>query len=462
MDPRDAERSLKAINNAIHEVYSHKPTTRSIHDLCSKASRLVQNKFGQKLYSGIVSTMASHLKQMTTSIEKVSPDVPLFLEELIKKWMEHDKAFQILRPVFMCMDGTCSPSTHKAHAQELGATLWVDNVICSSNIKGDLKFAVMEMVQAEREGEGINRDLMKNLAKMLMDFGHSVYQEMFEQPFIMISTNLYTPESEELMNNYDCEYYLKITERRLNEEIERVSDYLDVKHDFAAKSIAKIINVLENIMIETHMDTLVRSGLVRMIEHDKYDDLARMYNLFRRVPEGINKIFNVMNSHFGKTVTELATHPERIEDPIDCVQNILDEKEKRDKIINLSFNDDLKIQKLMDHWFKGCINAPHVAEFISEFVDDKLRKGANGYDVEIVLNKVMVLIRLLFPGRKVLFESHYKQHMRERFLSGIGRYVPAYAEISMIEKLKKEFSHQFTSELEAMLSDAKKGIITHG
>nr|GEY09344.1 hypothetical protein [Tanacetum cinerariifolium] len=397
---------------------------------------------------------------MTTSIEKVSPDVTLFLEELIKKWMEHDKAIQILRPVFMCMDGTCTPSTQKAHVQELGAKLWVDKVIYSSNIKGDLRFAVMEMVQAERDGGVINRDLMKNLANMLMDFGDSVYQEMFEQPFIEISTNLYECQSEELINNYDCAYYLKETEKCLNEEIERVSDYLDVKHDLAAKSIAKIINVLEDIMIKTHMETLVDSGLDRMIKHDKYDDLARMYNLFRRVPNGVNKIFDGMNSYFGKTVTKLATHPDRIKDPVDCVQRILDEKDKRGKIINFAFNDDLKIQKLLDIFFKVSINVPHVAEFICEFVNDKLWKGANGYDVEIALNKVMVLIGFL--NKKVSFECHYKQHMRERFLSGIGRYAPAYAEITMIQKLKTVCSHKFTSELEAMLSDAKKGIITYG
>jgi len=36
------------------------------------------------------------------------------------------------------------------------------------------------------------------------------------------------------------------------------------------------------------------SGLVNMICGDKYDDMGRMYNLFRCVPDGLSKIREVM------------------------------------------------------------------------------------------------------------------------------------------------------------------------
>lgn len=58
-------------------------------------------------------------------------------------------------------------------------------------------------------------------------------------------------------------------------------------------------------------------------------------------------------------------------------------------------------------------------EFISLFMDDKLRKGLKGMnedDVETVLDKVMMLFRFL--QEKDVFEKYYKQHLAKRLLSG--------------------------------------------
>ncbi|KAI8527463.1 hypothetical protein RHMOL_Rhmol12G0077400 [Rhododendron molle] len=118
-----------------------------------------------------------------------------------------------------------------------------------------------------------------------MDLGSSVYQEDFEKPFLEVSADFYRGESQQFIESCDSGDFLKKAERRLNEEIERVTHYLD------AKSEAKITNVVETEMIKCHMQTLVHmdnSGLVNMIVDDKYDDLGRMYSLFRRVHNGLS------------------------------------------------------------------------------------------------------------------------------------------------------------------------------
>nr|GEY81379.1 cullin-3A-like isoform X1 [Tanacetum cinerariifolium] len=76
----------------------------------------------------------------------------LFLEVLNKKWMEHEKAFDVLRRIFICGDSTCIPSTHKAGVQMLGVTLWVDNIINYDNIEMKLKAALVE--KAKESGAG--------------------------------------------------------------------------------------------------------------------------------------------------------------------------------------------------------------------------------------------------------------------------------------------------------------------
>lgn len=411
---------------------------------------MVLHKFGEKLYSGLVTTMTHHLKEISKAIEAAQGE--LFLVELNRKWADHNKALQMIRDILMYMDRTFIPSTHKTPVHELGLNLWRDVVIHSSKTQTRLQDTLLELVHMERSGEVINRGLMRNIIKMLMDLGSSVYQEDFEKHFLDVSADFYCVESQQFIESCDCGDYLKKAERRLNEEIERVSHYLDVRSE------PKITSVVEKEMIESHMQRLVHmenSGLVNMFVDDKYDDLGRMYNLFRRVPSGLSIVRDVMTSYIRDTGKQLVTDPDRIKDPVDYVQRLLDLKDKYDKVISLAFNNDKTFQNALNSSFEYFINLnARSPEFISLFVDDKLRRGLRGVseeDIEIVLDKVMMLFRYL--QEKDVFEKYYKQHLAKRLLS--GKTVSDDAERSLIVKLKTECGYQFTSKLEGMFTDMK-------
>ncbi|KAI3793995.1 hypothetical protein L1987_36619 [Smallanthus sonchifolius] len=450
VDPKYAEKTWKILEHAIHEIYNHNASGLSFEELYRNAYNMVLHKFGEKLYSGLVSTMTVHLKEIAASVE--ASQGPLFLEELNRKWMENNKALQMIRDILMYMDRTYIPSTHKTPVHKLGLNLWRDNIIHTINIQTRLKDTLLEIVQKERDGEVINRGLMRNIVKMLMDLGPSVYQQDFEQPFLDVSAKFYRGESQQFIECCDCGEYLKKAEKRLNEEIDRVAHYLDVKSE------EKITNVVEKEMIESQMNRLVHmenSGLVNMIVDDKYDDLGRIYNLFRRVPNGLTLIRVVMTSHIRETGKQLVIDPERVKDPAEFVQRLLEERDKHDKIINLAFNNDKAFQNALNSSFEYFINLnPRSIEFISLFVDDKLRKGLKGVteeDVEVALDKVMMLFRYL--QEKDVFEKYYKQHLAKRLLS--GKSISEDAERSLILKLKTECGYQFTSKLEGMFTDMK-------
>ncbi|KAL3501403.1 hypothetical protein ACH5RR_035852 [Cinchona calisaya] len=450
VDPKFADKTWKILEHAIHEIYNHNASGLSFEELYRNAYNMVLHKFGEKLYSGLVATMTFHLQDMAKSIEAAQGGS--FLEELNRKWTDHNKALQMIRDILMYMDRTFIQTNHKTPVHELGLNLWRDNVIHSSKIQTRLLDTLLELIFRERTGEVINRGLMRNVIKMLMDLGPLVYQEDFENPFLKVSADFYRAESQEFIECCDCGDYLKKAERRLNEEIERVSQYLD------AKSETKITNVVEEEMIASHMLRLVHmdnSGLVNMLIDDKYEDLGRMYNLFRRVPNGLLTIREVMTSHLRETGKQLVTDPEKLKDPVEFVQCLLNEKDKYDKIINLAFSNDKTFQNALNSSFEFFINLnPRSPEFISLFVDEKLRKGLKGVseeDVETILDKVMMLFRYL--QEKDVFEKYYKQHLAKRLLS--GKTVSDDAERSLIVKLKTECGYQFTSKLEGMFTDMK-------
>ncbi|KAK4261129.1 hypothetical protein QN277_004173 [Acacia crassicarpa] len=450
MDPKYADKTWNILEHAIHEIYNHNASGLSFEELYRNAYNMVLHKFGERLYSGLVTTMTAHLKDIANSVETAQGES--FLEEINRKWNDHNRALQMIRDILMYMDRTYIPSTHKTPVHELGLNLWRENVIYSSQIRTRLLTILLDFVQRERTGEVIDRGLTRNIIKMLLDLGPSVYAQEFEGPFLRVSAEFYSVESQKFIECCDCGEYLKKAEKRLNEEIDRVNHYLD------SRTEKKITNVVEKEMIEDHMLRLINmenSGLVNMLCDDKYEDLGRMYNLFRRVTDGLSKIREVMTSHIRESGKVLVTDPERLKDPVEFVNRLLDEKDKYDKIINLAFNNDKSFQNALNSSFEYFINLNQRSpEYISLFVDDKLRKGLKGVsedDVEITLDKVMMLFRYL--QEKDVFEKYYKQHLAKRLLS--GKTVSDDAERSLLVKLKTECGYQFTSKLEGMFMDMK-------
>ncbi|KAG7589534.1 Cullin homology domain [Arabidopsis suecica] len=450
VDPKYADKTWKILEHAIHEIYNHNASGLSFEELYRNAYNMVLHKYGDKLYNGLVTTMTFHLNEICKSIEEAQGGA--FIELINRKWNDHNKALQMIRDILMYMDRTYISSTKKTHVHELGLHLWRDNVVYSSKIQTRLLNTLLDLVHKERTGEVIDRLLMRNVIKMFMDLGESVYQEDFEKPFLEASAEFYKVESQGCIESCDCGDYLKKAEKPLVEEVERVAHYLD------AKSEAKITSVVEREMIANHVQRLVHmenSGLVNMLLNDKYEDMGRMYSLFRRVANGLVTIRDVMTLHLREMGKQLVTDPEKSKDPVEFVQRLLDERDKYDKIINMAFNNDKTFQNALNSSFEYFLNLnTRSPEFISLFVDDKLRKGLKGVgeeDVDLILDKVVMLFRYL--QEKDVFEKYYKQHLAKRLLS--GKTVSDDAERNLIVKLKTECGYQFTSKLEGMFTDMK-------
>jgi cullin 3 len=130
-------------------------------------------------------------------------------------------------------------------------------------------------------------------------------------------------------------------------------------------------------------------------------------------------------------------------------------KEKYDAIISRSFSSDKGFQAALNAAFESFINAnPRSPEYISLFIDDRLRKGLKGMsedDIEALLDRAITLFRYL--QEKDVFEKYYKQHLAKRLLH--GRTASDDAERALLVKLKTECGYQFTSKLESMFTDIK-------
>ncbi|XP_019714618.1 cullin-3-like, partial [Hippocampus comes] len=124
-----------------------------------------------------------------------------------------------------------------------------------------------------------------------------------------------------------------------------------------------------------------------------------------------------------------------------------------DHFLHESFNNDKLFKQTIAGDFEYFLNLnSRSPEYLSHFIDDKLKKGVRGLteqEVELILDKTMVLFRFL--QEKDVFERYYKQHLGRRLLS--NKSASDDLEKSMISKLKTECGCQFTSKLEGMFRD---------
>jgi cullin 3 len=242
-----------------------------------------------------------------------------------------------------------------------------------------MRDTLLGMVSCERKGEVIDHIAIKNACQMLMVLGINtrwVYEEDFERPFLLQSAAFYKMESQKFLSENSASVYIKRVETRITEEAERAKLYLDESTE------PRIVEVVEDELIKKHMRTIVEmenSGVVYMLKNNKTDDLACMYKLFSRVKDGLKPIIDCVSGYLREQGKLLVKEEEGGTNPITFVQNLLDLKDRFDHFLHSSFNNDKNFKQMISSDFEHFLNLNSKSpEYLSLFIDDKLKKGCKG------------------------------------------------------------------------------------
>ncbi|XP_013180968.1 PREDICTED: cullin-3 [Papilio xuthus] len=404
MDEKYVESIWSLLKNAIQEIQKKNNSGLSFEELYRNAYTMVLHKHGERLYTGLKEVVTHHLEN------KVREDVLHslhngFLQTLNYAWTDHQTSMVMIRDILMYMDRVYVQQNDVDNVYNLGLIIFRDQVVRYGCIRDHLRQTLLELVARERRGEVVDRLAIRNACQMLMVLGinsRSVYEEDFEKPFLHQSAEFYRMESQKFLGENSAAVYIARVEARIGEEAERARHYLDETTE------PRIVAVLEHELIERHMKTIVEmenSGVVHMLLHTRTAELACVYKLMARVPDGLRTVADALFKH----------------------------------MIAADFEYFLNLNN----------KSP---EFLSLFIDGKLKKGEKGMseqEIEAVLDKTMVLFRFL--QEKDVFERYYKQHLAKRLL--LNKSVSDDSEKNMISKLKTECGCQFTSKLEGMFKD---------
>lgn len=84
---------------------------------------------------------------------------------------------------------------------DMGLNLFHEIVLSIPEIQSKVTDGMLQKIEKERRGETIDRALLKNLIRMLVEM--HVYQDTFENTFISATTQFYKLEALERIQSYD-------------------------------------------------------------------------------------------------------------------------------------------------------------------------------------------------------------------------------------------------------------------
>lgn len=400
MDEKFVESIWSLLKNAIQEIQKKNNSGLSFEELYRNAYTMVLHKHGERLYNGLKEVVSLHLQQ------KVREDVLRalnnnFLSTLNQAWTDHQTSMVMIRDILMYMDRVYVQQNEVDNVYNLGLIIFRDEIVTHERIRNHLRETLLSMIMNERKGEAIDHLLIKNACQMLMVLGINnrwVYEKDFERPFLTQSAAFYAMESQKFLSENSASVYIKRVEARITEEAERAKLYLDESTE------QRIVEVVQDELIKKHMRTIVEmenSGVVYMLRCTKTDDLACMYKLFSRVTDGIKTISECVSKYLREQGTSLVKEDEGGVNPITYVQNLLDLKDRFDHFLHHSFNFEKTFKHMISSDFEYFLNLNNKSpEYLSLFIDDKLKKGCKG---------VSLIIFYLFEGFATLKLSEVSQ-----------------------------------------------------
>ncbi|KRZ83753.1 Cullin-3 [Trichinella sp. T8] len=455
MDESYVESTWELLRGAIQKIQIQNNSVLSFEELYRNAYTLVLHKHGDKLYNGLREVITEHLqKKIRMDVLKAMKNSN-FLEVLNDAWNEHTTSMIMIRDILMYMDRVYVSQHSVDPVYDLGLILFRDEVIRYDGIRDNLSNTLLNMIMAERHGEAIHMLSVKNACLMLMALGihaRTVYEEDFENPFLQQSAEFFREEGLRYLSENNASAYIQKVQQRINEESIRARHYLD------AMTEVKIIKVLEEELISKNLRIIVdmeNSGVIHMLTQDRYEDLNAMYLLLKRVPNGLTVMSSAMSNYLRQQGTALVHELTNgiSTSPVQFIENLLSLKSRFDQFLSQAFENDSLFRRVISSDFEHFFNLnPSSPEYLSLFIDDKLKKGSKAMsesDLENVMDRAMILFRHL--QEKDVFERYYKQHLAKRLLH--TRSLADDAEKSVIAKLRMECGCHFTSKIEGMFKD---------
>ncbi|KAM7278577.1 hypothetical protein ACFE04_005711 [Oxalis oulophora] len=386
--------------------------TKPPHDY----SQQLYDKYREAFEDYITSTVLPSLREKHDEF---------MLRELVKRWANHKVMVRWLSRFFHYLDRYFIARRSLPPLNDVGLTCFRDQVY--QELNGKVRDAVISLIDQEREGEQIDRALLKNVLDIFVEIGMGqmdCYENDFEAAMLKDTAAYYSRKASNWILEDSCPDYMLKAEECLKREKDRVSHYLH------SSSEPKLLEKVQNELLSVYANQLLEkehSGCHSLLRDDKVNDLSRMFRLFSKIPRGLDPVSSIFKQHVTAEGTALVKQAE------DAASN-----KKADKKDVVGAQEQVFVRKVI------------------ELHDKYLQYVNNCFQNHTLFHKVrdldcLVVKLLAYISDKDLFAEFYRKKLARRLL--FDKSANDDHERSILTKLKQQCGGQFTSKMEGMVTD---------
>ncbi|CAB80750.1 putative cullin-like 1 protein [Arabidopsis thaliana] len=393
------KRILEGLNEPAFDSEQYMMLYTTIYNMCTQKP---PHDYSQQLYDKYREAFEEYINSTVLPALREKHD-EFMLRELFKRWSNHKVMVRWLSRFFYYLDRYFIARRSLPPLNEVGLTCFRD------------------LVDKEREGEQIDRALLKNVL--------DIYSE-------------------------EC----------LKKERERVAHYLH------SSSEPKLVEKVQHELLVVFASQLLEkehSGCRALLRDDKVDDLSRMYRLYHKILRGLEPVANIFKQHVTAegnalvqqaedTATNQVANTASVQEQV-LIRKVIELHDKYMVYVTECFQNHTLFHKALKEAFEIFCNktvaGSSSAELLATFCDNILKKGGSeklsDEAIEDTLEKVVKL--LAYISDKDLFAEFYRKKLARRLL--FDRSANDDHERSILTKLKQQCGGQFTSKMEGMVTD---------
>ncbi|KAH8884799.1 Cullin-domain-containing protein [Thozetella sp. PMI_491] len=423
---------------------------------------------GEELYKKLSDYLTTHLNGLLEE-SKMHTDEAL-LAFYIREWQRYTVAAKYIHHLFRYLNRHWvkremdEGKKHVYDVYTLHLVQW--RHVLFEKVAEKVMNAVLKLVEKHRNGETIEYNQIKQVVESFVSLGLDegdstkttleVYRYHFERPFLEATKVFYQNESRQFVADNSVVEYMKKAEARLDEEEERVKLYL---HPDIAMQLKKTCN---QVLIGDHSN-LLRDEFQVLLDNDREEDMARMYSLLSRIPDGLEPLRAKFEAHVRKAglaaVAKVAADADKL-DPKVYVDALLDVHTQYQGLVKRAFTDEAEFTRSLDNACREFVNRNDVCksgsnkspELLAKYTDILLRKSSTGVEeaeLENTLTQIMTVFKYIED--KDVFQKFYSRMLARRLVHSNSS--SDDAETSMISKLKEACGFEYTNKLQRMFQD---------
>ena len=451
----------------------------SIHNFCTaqkavgQSSHLNSNHrgahlLGEDLYHRLKDYLMKHLEGVKAEMIKHSDEA--LLTFYIKEWKRYTTAGTYNHHLFKYLNRHWVKREMDEGKKDVYDTYtlhlvrWKEDMFATT--ENAVMNAVLRLVEKLRNGETIEHGKIKDVVSSFVSLGIDeadstkvtldVYRQYFEKPYLEATTKYYENESQNFLAENSVVDYMKKAEQRLDEEKERVGLFLQ------NEIMQPLMKTCEQALIAKHA-VVLRDEFQILLNNDREEDMARMYKLLARIPEGLDplrKKFEVHVRQCGEqAIVKISEQGENVE-PKAYVDALLEVHTQYAALVQNAFAGESEFVRSLDNACREYVNRNRFCvknsskspELLAKHADSVLKRSTKATeedDMEKMLNDIMTIFKYIED--KDVYQKFYSRHLAKRLVNGTS--ASGDAETSMISKLKDASGFEYTNKLQRMFQD---------